>query len=265
MARPRKKGLDYFPFDVDFFSDRKIKRLRAKFGNDGVSVYIYLLCEIYRNCYFTQFDEDLILDISDELNISENATKQIINYLLSRSLFDGKLAESVKVLTAESVQRRYLKAKGLSAAAIEDQYLLVKSGSDDTSGEAYPDESFSGKNNGFSEKKPGFSEKNSTKESKEKHSKVNESKAEESRYFPPKPTPLSAKNTCLSQENYDALVYDYGKKVIDEYLDKIEKWTAKKNISIGDYEGMMRKWITQDGIKPIDHSVDKYNCVINQF
>ena len=26
MARPIKKGLDYFPFDVDFFSDRKIKR-----------------------------------------------------------------------------------------------------------------------------------------------------------------------------------------------------------------------------------------------
>lgn len=38
MARDRKEGLDYFSFDCDFFSDRKIKRLRAKFGTDGVMV-----------------------------------------------------------------------------------------------------------------------------------------------------------------------------------------------------------------------------------
>lgn len=78
MARPRKKGLDYFPFDVDFFSDKKIKRLRARYGNDGITIYMYLLCEIYRSGYYIDYDEDLILDISDELNISENETKQII-------------------------------------------------------------------------------------------------------------------------------------------------------------------------------------------
>ena len=29
MARPQKKGLDYFPFDVGFFDDWKIKELRC--------------------------------------------------------------------------------------------------------------------------------------------------------------------------------------------------------------------------------------------
>ena len=72
MARPQKTGLDYFPFDVDFFSDKKIRRLRAKYGNDGVTAYIYILCLIYRDKgYYAEYDDDLILDISDELNISE--------------------------------------------------------------------------------------------------------------------------------------------------------------------------------------------------
>lgn len=43
MARPMKNGLTYFPFDVDFFTDKKIKRLRAKYGADGIAVYMYLL------------------------------------------------------------------------------------------------------------------------------------------------------------------------------------------------------------------------------
>ena len=72
---------------------------------------MYLLCEIYRSGYYINYDEDLILDISDELNISENSIQQIINYLLSRSLFDDTLAKSVKVLTAASIQRRYQEAK----------------------------------------------------------------------------------------------------------------------------------------------------------
>ena len=32
MARPRKTGLDYFPFDVDFFEDEKIVAIAGEFG-----------------------------------------------------------------------------------------------------------------------------------------------------------------------------------------------------------------------------------------
>ena len=84
MARPQKTGLDYFPFDVYFFSDKKIRRLRAKYGNDGVTAYIYILCLIYRDKgYYAEYDDDLILDLSDELNISEGLTRQIMGHLVS--------------------------------------------------------------------------------------------------------------------------------------------------------------------------------------
>ena len=33
MARPQKWGLDYFPFDVDFFEDAKLSIIRNEFGS----------------------------------------------------------------------------------------------------------------------------------------------------------------------------------------------------------------------------------------
>lgn len=182
MARPRKKGLDYFPFDVDFFSDKKIKRLRAKFGKDGIMVYVYLLCEIYRKGYYIDYDEDLILDISDEFNMSENCTKQIMNYLLSRSLFDNTLAMSVKVLTAASIQRRYQKAvikRGEKRdIEVEGEFWVLKKEETESYIKVCNNESFSGNNEVFLENNSNKSVKNDTKESKVKKSKVNESKEE---------------------------------------------------------------------------------------
>ena len=32
MARPKKNGLSYFPLDVDFLEDHKIKILKARYG-----------------------------------------------------------------------------------------------------------------------------------------------------------------------------------------------------------------------------------------
>lgn len=175
MARPRKEGLSYFPFDVDFFSDKKMKRLRAKFGTDGIAVYVYLLCEIYRSGYYIDYDEDLILDISDDLSIRENTTRQIIDYLLSRSLFDDTLAKSVKVLTAASIQRRYQEArKGAKRdIAVDAKVWVLKK--EETHGfiQVCPDSGKSWNNDSFSGKNPCFSENNDTKYSKVKKSKIN--------------------------------------------------------------------------------------------
>lgn len=174
MARPMKKGLDYFPFNVDFLSDKKIKRLRAKHGTDGIMVYIYILCEIYRNGYYIDYDEDLILDVSDELNISKNSTMQIMNYLLSRSLFDETLAKSVKVLTAASVQRRYQEAKKGAKRDIDVDERLWVLKKEETKGfiKVHPFEGFSDIKISFSEKNTDKSENNGIKKRKEKKRRV---------------------------------------------------------------------------------------------
>ncbi|MCM1200236.1 MAG: DUF4373 domain-containing protein [Lachnospiraceae bacterium] len=112
MARPKQDGLLYFPFDTDFFyADKRIKRLRSKFGNDGLIFYIYLLTEIYRNGYYIGWDEESTEDAIDSLSLTEGFIEQVLTYLVSRSLLvKSILANSVTILTSPGIQKRYQEA-----------------------------------------------------------------------------------------------------------------------------------------------------------
>ena len=242
MARPRKKGLDYFPLDVDFFSDKKIKRLRARYGTDGVTVYMYLLCEIYRSGYYINYDEDLILDISDELNISENSIQQIINYLLSRSLFDDTLAKSVKVLTAASIQRRYQEAKNTRKSTqpdidVEAKFWVLKKDETHSFIKVRPCENNSQINIGLSANNSSLSEINGTKESKVKKSKVKESKEDG---VPP--TPAAPQDNCmLIFELYNRICRSYPR--ITQYSEARKKAVkaSLKKYNLKDFERLFKK------------------------
>ena len=112
MARPQLMGLHYFPFDVTFFEDRKIKVLRSRFGADGVMVYLYILCEIYKDQgYYAVADNDFEDVAANDLGMSREKIGQIIHFLAERSLLDSKLFRSDKVLTSHGIQRRYQEAK----------------------------------------------------------------------------------------------------------------------------------------------------------
>lgn len=130
MARPQQKGLLYFPFDVDFFSDKKIKVLKARYGVKGVSLYIYLLCEVYKNGYYVKLDEDYEYLISGELNMSVEEIKRVMEFLLERSLFDYELFQSDNVITSLGIQRRFQEAVKSSAKRspriINEFWLLSK-------------------------------------------------------------------------------------------------------------------------------------------
>lgn len=242
MARPRKKGLDYFPLDVDFFSDKKIKRLRARYGTDGVTVYMYLLCEIYRSGYYINYDEDLILDISDELNISENSIQQIINYLLSRSLFDDTLAKSVKVLTAASIQRRYQEAKNTRKSTqpdidVEAKFWVLKKDETHSFIKVRPCENNSQINIGLSANNSSLSEINGTKESKVKKSKVKERKEDG---VPP--TPAAPQDNCmLIFELYNRICRSYPR--ITQYSEARKKAVkaSLKKYNLKDFERLFKK------------------------
>ncbi len=111
LARPRKDGLDYFPLDADFFEDEKIKILKARYGADGIIIYIYLLCRIYKHGYYMKVNEDFEYLISDDLKMSPDKVKQVLTFLLSRSLFDNTLFQSDAVLTSAGIQKRWQIAK----------------------------------------------------------------------------------------------------------------------------------------------------------
>ena len=129
MARPKIKGLLYFPFDIDFFEDNKIRIVKARYRSDGVMIYLFLLCEIYRQGYYIKADEDFLYIISDELGIDQNKVKQVLNFLLNKSLFDNTLFSSDKVLTSAGIQRRYqamVKARALKNPITVERFWLLQ-------------------------------------------------------------------------------------------------------------------------------------------
>ena len=120
MGRPRKKGLDYFPVDTDIFNDVVIRILMAKFGADGFTCYMYLLTRIYKDKgYYIELNEDLELIASQDLGMSREKVRQIMEYLFSRSLLvsiTSTLVVPVTVITSTGIQRRYQEAVKVRAS-----------------------------------------------------------------------------------------------------------------------------------------------------
>ena len=182
MARPKKEGLDYFSFDVDFFEDVKIRVLKGDLGNDGVLTYIYLLTKIYKNGYYIDKTDEMISVTALDVGISVDQTRQIVAYLVSRSLLTeiSILALPVTVLTSPGIQRRYqlaVRARGQkNVVAVKGEIWILSPEETLPFIQVCPCVSFSGNNEGFSRKNDSFSLEKSLKKSKVKESKVKYSK-----------------------------------------------------------------------------------------
>lgn len=109
MARLIKKGLDYFPLDVSFFQDIKIRKLIKYQGGKALSVYIYLLCYIYKESYYIHWDDELPFVISEATGYDEGYILEVIKCSLNIGLFSTDLYEKNKILTSKALQARYLK------------------------------------------------------------------------------------------------------------------------------------------------------------
>lgn len=114
MARPIKKGLSYFSFDVTFFQDIKIRKLVKYYGAEAVSIYQILLCRIYSVGYYLEWDDELPFIIYEISGLQEDRVTEIIDYCLKVGLFDKGMYDTHHVLTSRSIQERYVQACGLT-------------------------------------------------------------------------------------------------------------------------------------------------------
>lgn len=126
MARPLKKGLDYFPFDIDFFEDEKIGAISGEFGIKGEIATIKLLCAVYRNGYFLQWNEMLKMKLLKNLpGVSAELIDQIVSRLVKWGFYDQSLFDSDKILTSVGIQTRYFEAIKRRKTNEVFPYLLV--------------------------------------------------------------------------------------------------------------------------------------------
>lgn len=235
MARPQKTGLDYFPVDVDIFSDIKIRVVMARFGADGFTFYMYLLSRIYRDGFYTKADEDFLLIASADLQMSIDKIGQMLNFFFERSLLDSKLFGADKTLTSNGIQRRYQEAiksrASKKSVAVDGRHWLLKAEDTEPFIRVRHNDSFSEINPSKSEKNPNKSEIYSTKESKEKESKGEESSVPD-KSGPPSP----------AREKQKELIEKYGPKTVESYMARANAYNYIGDKAI--YKAA--QWLTED-------------------
>lgn len=128
MARPIKKGINYFNLDVTFFHDIKIRKIRNACGNQSIAILIYLLCNIYEDeGYYMRWDEDIRFLVADDLGAKESAVQDVVDKASAVGFFDNELFKQYHVLTSKRIQENYqLAAKQKKDHSIDPRYQLPK-------------------------------------------------------------------------------------------------------------------------------------------
>ncbi len=225
MPRVQSNGIKYFSFDVDFFSDPKVKILKARYGTDGIAIYLYCLCLIYREGYYVKVDDDLYYVISDELKLSTETVEQVMTFLLKRSMLNEQLFKSDAILTGTGIQDRWQKAvknRAQKTPIVVSDYWLLGREETEPFIKCTLFEDNSEKNEDNSEKNNDNSEKNNHKVNK---SKV-ESKVEVGSTFTRTSTSKNSSCCYNARERIEAIFFEKWKRKamnieIDALLDEV--------------------------------------------
>jgi hypothetical protein len=111
MARPIRKGLDYFPLDVNIFEDDKLQFVSMRFEQKGELLTIKLLCKIYNNGYYINWNDDVAALFAKSAggSVTLGFVNEVVYELLKRDFFDKDLYTQFAILTSRGIQKRYLR------------------------------------------------------------------------------------------------------------------------------------------------------------
>lgn len=242
MGRPAKKGLDYFPRDVDFWDDFKIMDLLNTYGPLGTAVYDVILTTVYRNGYYLEVPLEkmaaqVIRVIGNRWITDKNFVLEIIRYCGEIGLFNNDLLPQ-SVITSVGIQRRYAEVTARNKADKSKYWLLEEPApAVDT---VIPSEEISA-----SETEVNAS---AIPQSKGKKRKENKKKEEERKVCYP-PIPCKDGSYLLSEKEYDELTHTYPDMQIDLSLQKLTDYlTANpdKQRNRQYMTGYMRMWLCND-------------------
>ena len=250
MARPRKDGLDYYPMDVNFLGDIKVKKVIRSHGIQAVAVILHLLGTVYRdNGYYATYDDDILFITADELNLEESYVKSVVEKLLEVDFFNREQAEKNKVLTSIGIQERYRKATERRISVNINNSLCIQ--------------------------KPRSTEENVYKstQSKVKESKVKESKVKESSTSDLAEAPeFSKSETAVSDifefyQNNIGMMTPYVQQNVIHWCNDtnpelvmlaIEKAVKENVLKFSYAEAILKSWLNQ-GVKTKEEALAEMN------
>ncbi len=256
MSRTQSQGIEYFPFAVDFFSDNKVKILKARYGADGIMIYMYILCCIYREGYYTKVNDDFIFIISDDLHISSETVQQVMTFLLKRSMFNEQLFKSDAILTSDGIQERWQRAIAkraqMTPIKVSDYWLLDEADTKPYIKVAHFPDSLAKKDNSLAKKALNLANypQSKVKESKEekiykKESEFSEEEVESTKATQTEIPFLIAEESSLSDRVItESEIEEYFKKIYEIYPRKVSKIRAKET-----FEHKLRGYSSDEGHK----------------
>ena len=111
MARPISQGIDYFPLDVGFLRDIKVRKIIRACGISATPILIDLLGNIFRDeGYYMRWGEDEPFLIADEVGVSEGAVIETVQKAVQVDFFNANMFETYGILTSRGIQKRFFKA-----------------------------------------------------------------------------------------------------------------------------------------------------------
>lgn len=245
MARPTKKGLDYFPLDVDFLSDLKVRRIIKACGKEAVHILVALLANIYRDeGYYVLWDDDLAFLVADEVGTKEGTVKELVRKAVQVKFFDKDIFDKYSVLTSKGIQNRYILAtKERKKVELEFKYLL-------TNEVNRSNISINGRNNSVNQ---GNNQQSKVKESKEKEIKEDATAGESASLetfqklwlFP----------NVVQVEDLLNLVNIYGDELVEAAIKLAGSKDVPKNRAISFLTASLQEWADAN-VKTIDQARD---------
>ncbi|MFR3732556.1 MAG: Lin1244/Lin1753 domain-containing protein [Enterococcus sp.] len=243
MARPTKKGLDYFPLDVDFLSDLKVRRIIKACGKEAVHILVALLANIYRDeGYYVLWDDDLAFLVADEVGTKEGTVEELVRKAVQVKFFDKDIFDKYSVLTSKGIQNRYILAtKERKKVELEFKYLL-------TNEVNRSNISINGRNNSVNQ---GNNQQSKVKESKEKEIKEDATAGESASLetfqklwlFP----------NVVQVEDLLNLVNIYGDELVEAAIKLAGSKDVPKNRAISFLTASLQEWADAN-VKTIDQA-----------
>ena len=128
MSRIKKRGLDYFPLDIDFMQNRLVRRIMKREGDGALATLVSAFSCIYGGeGYYVLTDAFFYEDISANLYQQTAAdVKRILTLAAEYGIFDATLFRECGVLTSAEIQKQHLfSTKRRKTSAIDSRFNLI--------------------------------------------------------------------------------------------------------------------------------------------
>lgn len=125
MARPQKKGLDYFSVNCKLEHDEEL--LVSEYGAKSLGLLLYLKIKIFGGeGYYIKWGRDVALVFARDLQLGVNVVGEIVRACIRRGIFHQEMYDRYGILTSEEVQYEYANAtERRTFQKIDGRYLLI--------------------------------------------------------------------------------------------------------------------------------------------